>query len=82
MKTQTTQPNSIQENPNNRIYIVNLSMIHRLLPVSEVLNNFAKLYYDYASGWLYFEWLKKLYSKAWVVFKYLGMCRVRLMITS
>lgn len=50
-------------------YIINLSTIHSLAPISTVLDNFAKLHYDYANSWLHFEW----YSKLWVSLKYLTM---------
>ena len=50
-------------------YIINLSTIHGLAPISKVLDNFAKLHYDYANSWLHFEW----YSKLWVSLKYLTM---------
>lgn len=50
-------------------YIINLSTIHGLAPISTVLDNFAKLHYDYANSGLHFEW----YSKLWVRLKYLAM---------
>ncbi len=50
-------------------YIINLSTIHGLAPISMVLDNFAKLHFDYANSWLHFEW----YSKLWVSLKYLTM---------
>jgi hypothetical protein len=50
-------------------YIINLSTIHGLAPLSTVLDNFAKLHFDYANSWLHFEW----YSKLWVSLKYWTM---------
>ncbi|MEN9916812.1 MAG: hypothetical protein RLY40_744 [Pseudomonadota bacterium] len=57
------------DNPDNSVYILNLSTIHELAPISTVLDNFAKLHYDYAQAWLHFEW----YSKLWVSYHYLKM---------
>ena len=51
-------------------YIVNLSAIHKLKPISEVLNQFADLHYTYAQSWL-----GKWYSKMWVSLKYLSLNR-------
>lgn len=50
-------------------YIINLSTIHTVAPISKVIDNFAKLHYDYANSWLHFKW----YSKLWVSLKYLTM---------
>lgn len=57
------------DNPDNLIYIVNLSTIHKLASFSAVLDNFSKLHYDYAQAWLHFEW----YSKLWASYQYLKM---------
>lgn len=65
-------PNKINSTPvipPNSVYILNLSTIHKLAPISTVLNHFAKLHYDYAKSWLHFEW----YSKLWVSYHYLQM---------
>ena len=69
MKLNLPQASINQDTLENPVYIVNLSTIHRLLSVSEVLDNFAQLHYDYAKSWLHFEW----YSKLWVGLKYLSM---------
>ncbi|MFZ0219661.1 MAG: hypothetical protein WAL30_05600 [Candidatus Aquirickettsiella sp.] len=53
----------------NQAYIVNLSTIHGLAPISDVLNKFAKLHYDYAKSSLHFKW----YSKLWASLKYLTL---------
>lgn len=58
--------NPTPDNPDNSVYILNLSTIHELAPTSSVLDNFAKLHYDYAQAWLHFEW----YSKLWVSYHY------------
>ncbi|WP_342220768.1 hypothetical protein [Rickettsiella endosymbiont of Miltochrista miniata] len=50
-------------------YIVNLSTINKLKPLSEVLDEFADLHYQYAQSWLHYKW----YSKLWVSSKYLTM---------
>jgi hypothetical protein len=63
----------MKDQNSKNVYILNLSTIHALLPISKVLDNFAQLYYDYGSQWLYFEFLRKFYSKVWVIFKYLAM---------
>ncbi len=52
--------NPTPDNPDKLIYIFNLSTIHQLASVNTVLDNFAKLHYDYAKAWLYFEWHSKL----------------------
>lgn len=57
------------DNPNNLIYIFNLSTLHKLASFNIVLDNFAKLHYDYAQTWLHYEW----YSKLWTRYHYLKM---------
>ena len=54
----------------DQTYIVNLSAIHILKPISEVLDQFADLHYTYAQSWL-----GKWYSKMWVSLKYLSLNR-------
>lgn len=54
--------------PDYSTYIVNLSTIHKLKPILEVLNQFTDLHSKYANSWL-----GKWYSKAWVALKYLPM---------
>ncbi len=61
--------NPTPDNPDNHIYIFNLSTIHQLASLNTVLDNFAKLHYDYAKTWLHFEW----YSKLWTSYQYLKM---------
>lgn len=56
-------------NPDNNVYILNLSILHKLAPTATVLDNFSKLHYDYAKSWLHYEW----YSKLWVKLHYLKM---------
>ena len=53
-------------------YIINLSTCHTVAPIPKVIDNFAKLHYDYANSWLHFEW----YSKLWVRLKSFTMLPV------
>ncbi len=53
-----------------QVYIVNLSSIHKLKSILQVLNQFADLHYTYAQSWL-----GKWYSKMWVSLKYLSLNR-------
>lgn len=54
-----------------QVIIVNLSTINKLKPISEVLDQFADLHYQYAPSWLPYKW----YSKLWVCSNYLTMAR-------
>lgn len=54
-------------NEENHAILINLSTIHGLAPISNVLDNFAKLHYLYTQGWLHSKW----FSKLWVFSKYL-----------
>lgn len=65
----TIASTSTQENPNDSVTIVNLSTINQLKSISEVLDQFADLHYQYAQSWLHYKW----YSKVWVSLKYLSM---------
>ncbi len=56
-------------NPDNIVYILNLSTIHELAPIATVLDNFADLHYQYAQNWLHYKW----YSKLWVSYHYLKL---------
>lgn len=71
MQPNISRPATMQENPDYQVYIVNLSTINKLKPISEVLDQFADLHYQYAQSWLHYKW----YSKLWVSSKYLTMTR-------
>jgi len=52
-------------------YIINLSTCHTVAPIPKVIDNFAKLHYDYANSWL-----PLWYSKLWVRLKSFTMLPV------
>jgi hypothetical protein len=51
-----------QDNPDHQTTIVNLSAVHQLKPIREVLNKFADLHYQYAPSW-FGKWYG--YSQLW-----------------
>lgn len=65
------RPSGSQDNSDTQTLVVNLSAIIKLLPISEVINQFADLHYQYAQSWLHYKW----YSKLWVSTKYITMAR-------